>query len=142
MGDFLRQTESKRQRSRGSMQVAGKNWMPKHHHLMDILKAKKAGNERNINWLERLHNILEVAEVETMTQDELCTHIFAESIDSPMTKLALDILAEDDPKITKLKHTVRATEVSKRYNQGNRNKGYGKAAMVQKEKHCTKYDSR
>ena len=52
------------------MQVAGKNWMPKHQHLMDILKAKKAGNERNINWLERLHNILEVAEVETMTSDE------------------------------------------------------------------------
>ena len=116
--------------------------MPKHHRHMDLLQAKKAGNERNIGWLERLHNILEVAEVETMTPDELCIHIFAESVDSTMTKLALDILVEDDPKITKLKHTVRASEVSKWCNQGNQNKGYGKAAIVQREKHCTKCDYR
>ena len=66
-----------------------KNRMPKHQRRMDLLKAKKAGNERNIDWLERLHNILEVAEVEAMTPDELCIHIFAVSVDSTMTKLAL-----------------------------------------------------
>ena len=84
---------------------------------MDLLKAMKAGNERNIDWLERLHNILEVAEVESMTADELGIHIFAESVDSTMIKLALDILANDDPKITKLKLADNATEVFKRYNQ-------------------------
>ena len=58
---------------------------------MELLKCKKAGNERIIDWLERLHSIFEVAQVETMTADELCIHIFAESVDSTMTKLAFDI---------------------------------------------------
>ena len=48
-----------------------------------------------------------------MTSDELGNHIFAESVYSTMTKLALDILVEDDAKITNLKHAVRATEASK-----------------------------
>ena len=64
-----------------------------------------------------------------MTADELWILIFAESVDSTMTKLAFDSLAENDPKIAKLKHTIRATEVSKWYNQSNSNKRYGKAAI-------------
>ena len=98
--------------------------MPKHQRRMELLKAKKAGSERKIDWLERLHNMLEVAEVITMTPDKLCINIFAESVDSTKTNLALAILADDDPKITKLKHVVRPTEVSIWYNQGNQNIGY------------------
>ena len=41
----------------------GKNIMPKHQQRMELLKAKKAGSERNMDWLEILHNLLEVAEV-------------------------------------------------------------------------------
>ena len=116
--------------------------MPKHQRRMELLKAKQAGNERNIYYLERIHKMLDVAEVETMTPDELGIQIFAERVYSTMTKLALDVLVEDGPTITKLKHIVRETQVSKWYNQGNQNKVYGKAAMVQKEKHCTTFNSR
>ena len=48
-----------------------------------------------------------------MTPDKLGIHIFAKNVSSTMTKLALDVLAENVPTITKLKHIVRATEVSK-----------------------------
>ena len=74
-----------------------------------------------------------------MTPYELGIHIFAESVDPTMTNLALDVLSEHVPTITKLKHIVRSTEVSKWYNP---NKNYGKAAMAQKEKHCTTCNSK
>ena len=72
----------------------GKNRMPKHQRQMELLKARKAGNEKNCDWIERLHDLLEVAVVVTMTTDELGIHIFGESVDSTMNKLALGVLAK------------------------------------------------
>ena len=113
--------------------------MPKHQRCKELLKAKKTGSERNIDYLERLRKMFEVAGVEKMTLDEIGMHIVAENVDLTITKLALDDLSEEVPTITKLKHKVRSTEVSKWYNT---NKNYDKAAMVQKDKHCTTCNSK
>ena len=49
----------------------GKKQMPRHQRRIELLKAKKAGNEKKGEWIERLHSLLDVVEVETMTADEL-----------------------------------------------------------------------
>ena len=89
----------------------GKHRVPKHQRWMELLKAKMAGRERNIDFLERVHKMIEVAEVESITPDELGIHIFAESVDPTMAKLELDVLSQEVPTITKLMHIVRSTEV-------------------------------
>ena len=66
-----------------------------------------------------------------MTPHELGIHIFANNVDLTMAKLVLNVLSKEVPIITKLKHIVRSTEVSKWYIQ---NKNYGKVAMVQKDR--------
>jgi len=48
-----------------------------------------------------------------MTPDELGIHIFADSVDTTMAKLALEVLSEQVLTITKLKHIVRSIEVTK-----------------------------
>ena len=50
--------------------------MPHQQRHMQFLKAKKASNERNGEWIERLRTLLEVAEVENITADELGIHVF------------------------------------------------------------------
>ena len=74
-----------------------------------------------------------------MTPDKLGIYIFAESVDPTMAKLAFNVLSEEVPTITKLKHIVRSTEVSKCYNQ---NKNYDKVVMAQEDRHCTTCNSK
>ena len=85
--------------------------------------------------------MLDVAEVETMTADELRIHIFTESVDPTMTKLALVEFSTDVPSLERLKNSIKATESSKWYDV-NTHKGYSKAATSHREKHCNKCDSR
>ena len=54
----------------------GRNRMPRHQRHM----AKMAGNEKNGEWIEMLHNLSDVAVVETMSGDELEIRIFTESV--------------------------------------------------------------
>ena len=77
--------------------------MPRHQCRIELLKAKKAGNEKNGQWIERLRILLDVAEVETMSADELGIHIFTESVNPTMTNLALDELSTDVPSSERLK---------------------------------------
>ena len=77
----------------------GKSRMPNHQRHMQFLKAKKASNERNGEWIERLRTLLEVAEVENITADELGIHVFTESVDPTMTKLAVEELATEKPSL-------------------------------------------
>ena len=81
----------------------GKKRMPRHQRRSELLKAKKAGNEKNVEWIERLHNLLDVAEVETMTADELGIRIFTMSVDPTITKPALNELATAVPSLESLK---------------------------------------
>ena len=64
--------------------------MPLHQRRIQFLKAKNASNEKNKEWIERLRTLAEVAELEKITTDELGTHVFTESVDQTMTKLALE----------------------------------------------------
>ena len=84
--------------------------MPHHQRHMQFLKAKKASNERNGEWIDRLRTLLEVAEVENITADELGIHVFTESGDPTMTKLALDELATEKPSLKRLTNSVKSTE--------------------------------
>ena len=77
----------------------GKKWLPRYQRSIELLKAKKSGNEKNGEWIERLHSLLDVAEVETMSGDEVGIHIFTESVDPTMTKLALDELSTEVPSL-------------------------------------------
>ena len=59
--------------------------MPVHQRRIELLKARKAGNEMNGEWIERVHSLLKLAKVEKITPDELGIHIFIEIVDA--TKL-------------------------------------------------------
>ena len=52
---------------------------------------------------------MSVAEFEKMTSDEMILHLFAETADSTMSRLALEILSTGDPKNADLR--TRVTEV-------------------------------
>ena len=52
---------------------------------------------------------MSVAEFEKMTSDEMILHFFAETADSTMSRLALEILSTGDPTIAELR--TRVTEV-------------------------------
>ena len=70
---------------------------PKHQRRIHLLKMKKLQNETNIAFLLRLRKYLEVAEVESMTPEELAMHIFIENTDGVFGKLAIDELQRRHP---------------------------------------------
>ena len=49
---------------------------PKHQRRINLLKMKKHQNETNIAFLRRVRKNLEVAEIESMTSEELGMHTF------------------------------------------------------------------
>ena len=65
---------------------------PKHQRRINLLKMKKHQNESSTAFLRRVRRNLEVAEIETMTAEELGMHIFFESTDQILGKLAIDEL--------------------------------------------------
>ena len=118
----------------------GKSRMPHHQRRIQFLKAKKASNERNGEWIERLLTLTEVAELENITADELGIHVFTESVDQTMTKLALEELAKVKPSLKQPTNSVKSTESSQWYTQHNL-KGYSKAAAAT-HKQCGKCDDK
>ena len=90
------------------------------------MKARKAPNEKNGEWIERLRTLVEVAELNNITSDELGIHVFTESADQTMSKLAIEELAKKKPSLKQLKIAVKGTESSQWYNPNNK-KGFSKA---------------
>ena len=80
---------------------------------------------------------LEVAEIETMTSEELGMHIFIENTDQVLGKLAIDELQKKVPSLDDLENAVQATEVSAWYETQIR-KGYSKIASTKQGKQCSK----
>ena len=93
------------------------------------MKAKRAPNEKHGEWIERLRILAEVAELENITVDELGIHVFLESADQTMSKLAIDELGKENPSLKRLTNSVKGTESSQWYNP-NSQKGYSKAATA------------
>ena len=65
---------------------------PKHQRRINLLKMRKQQNESSTEFLRRVRRNLEVAEIKTMTEEELGMHIFIESSDQIIGKLAIDKL--------------------------------------------------
>ena len=63
------------------------------------MKAKRAPNEKHGEWIEHLRTLAEVAELEHITVDELGIHVFIESADQTMSKLAIDELEKKAPSL-------------------------------------------
>ena len=85
---------------------------PKHQRRKNLLKMKKPQNESSTDFLRRVRRNLEVAEIGTMTAEELGMHIFIESTDQILGKLAIDKLQKKTPSLDDLENAVQSTEVS------------------------------
>ena len=108
MGNYFRQTQMTNEKDLETLSKflleEGKNRMPVHQSRIELLTARKAGNEKTSDWIERVHSLLKVAKVETMTLNEIGIHIFMESVDTNMTKLALEALADEKPNCQSTEH--------------------------------------
>ena len=74
----------------------GKLRMPCHQRRLQLLKAKRNSNKHS-NFLYQLETLMSVAEFSAMSADEMVIHLFAETADVVMSKLALEILANNKP---------------------------------------------
>ena len=74
---------------------------------------------------------MSVAELDSITGDEMGIHLFDECADNQMARLAMDLLAKENPTMQELKIKVKETENSIWSNNG---KNYGKIVAYQKEK--------
>ena len=83
--------------------------------------------------MENLSKLYSVAEYDKMTGDEFQIHLFIESGDSQLSKIATELLGKDNPTMYKLKIKVKETENSTWYSW---KKEYGKMANLRKEKFC------
>ena len=81
---------------------------------------KKHQNETSTDFLRRVRRNLEVAEVSSMTTEELGMHIFIESSDKIIAKLAIDELQKQSPSLDDLENAVQTTEVSAWYESQSR----------------------
>ena len=84
---------------------------PKHQRRINLLKMRKHQNESSTEFLRRVRRNLEVAEIETMTPAELGMHIFIESSNQIIEKLAIDELQKKSPSLDDLENAVQTTEV-------------------------------
>ena len=109
---------------------------PKHQRRINLLKMKKHQNESNTAFLRRVRRNLEVAEIETMTSEELGMHIFIEQTDQILGKHAIDELQKKVPSLDDLENAVQSTEVSAWYETQSR-KGYSKVAVSKTNKQCS-----
>ena len=76
---------------------------------------------------------MSVAEFAQMTEEEMVLHIFAESADSTMSKVALDILSTAEPTLAELRNKVTEVENSIWYKGGQ---GLARSAVTREERYC------
>ena len=113
---------------------------PKHQRRINLMKMKKFQNESSTEFLRRIRKNLEVAEVSSMSSEEFGMHIFIESSDQIIAKIAMDELQKQIPSMDDLETAVQKTEVSAWCEPQSR-KGYSKLASTkQGGKHCSKCD--
>ena len=104
------------------------------------MKARRAPNEKHGEWIARLRTLAEVAELEHITVNELGIHVFIESADQKMSKLAIDELEKKTPSLKRLTNAEKGTKASQWYNP-NSQKGFSKAAAAT-NKQCGKCDAK
>ena len=75
-----------------------------------------------------------MAKYEDLTGDEFQIHLFNESGDAHMQKIATELLGKENPIMQQLKIKVKESENATWYNQ--------KRAKIRKEKFCKPFDSK
>ena len=100
---------------------------PLHARRIQLLKPalKKTGSHSD--HLQNLEKNMEICDWESMTKDEFLIHLFAESADMTMSKIAMEILSSKNPKIADLRSKIAETENSLWYGN-NRSLNMGKYA--------------
>ena len=100
---------------------------PLHARRIQLLKAalKKTGSHSD--HLQKLEREMEICDWESMTKDQFLIHLFAESADMTMSKIAMEILSSKNPTVAELRSKIAETENSLWYGS-NRNLNMGKFA--------------
>ena len=84
--------------------------------------------------------MVEVAELNNITSDELGIHVFTENVDQTMSKFVIEELAKKKPSLKQLTIAVKSTESSQWYNP-NSQKGFSKTASAT-HKQCGKCNAK
>jgi hypothetical protein len=106
--------------------------MPVHQRRIQLMKAKR-NQTRHTEFIFTLEKLMSVAEFETMTKEHYILHLFAETADSTMSKLALDILSSTNPNIAELRNKVTEVENAIWYKS---TQGLSKAATFIAGRYC------
>ena len=69
----------------------------KHQRKMALLKARRTGSHGDLLML--LERMMAVAEWETMSAEEMLTHLFSEQSDPTMSKAVMEVLATPTPTV-------------------------------------------
>ena len=80
--------------------------MPVHQRRLQLLKARR-NQTRHTEFIFQLEKLMSVAEFDKMTPDEMIIHLFAETADSTMSKIALETLSSCSPSIADLREGAK-----------------------------------
>ena len=101
------------------MAVASEN-NPVHGRRMDLLKMRR-GSQDHSQWLYKLETAMELTKWEEWTKESMIVHLFLESADTEMSKLATAMLSKEKVDLSELRMQIRAVENSvwykPKYNQ-------------------------
>ena len=78
------------------IQEEGRLRTPVHQHRLQLFKAKRQ-QTRHTEFIFMLEKLMSVSEFENLTADELLIHLFADTADTTMSRIALDILSAGNP---------------------------------------------
>ena len=95
------------------MDVASEN-NPVHGRRMDLLKMRR-GSQDHSQWLYKLETAMELTKWEDWTKESMIVHLFLESADTEMSKLATAMLAKESVNLSDLRMEIRAIENSTWY---------------------------
>ena len=92
------------------MDVASEN-NPVHGRRMDLLKMRR-GSMDHSTWLYKLETAMELTQWKDWTKEAMIIHLFLESADTEMSKVATAMLAKDSVNLADLRMEIRAIENS------------------------------
>ena len=85
---------------------------------MDLLKMRR-GSQDHSQWLHKLEAAMELTKWEEWNKESMIVHIFLESADTEMSKLATTMLSKDKVDLSELRIQIRAVENSVWYKPNN-----------------------
>ena len=99
------------------MAVASEN-NPEYGRRMDLLKMRR-GSQDHSQWLHKLEAAMELTKWEEWNKESMIVHLFLESADTEMSKLATTMLSKEKVDLSELRMQIRAVENSVWYKPNN-----------------------